>query len=333
MDPQLKRRLVGTVIIVSLVVIFVPMLFEEKDDLNQDSRETSIPEFPQDFDSQVIPLPTTVPEVTNPSGADLDAQSAGQSPSRKDVASQPAKEPTAEPGEKPSVPSPARRNDALDPLLNVPADKTSGAADSADEEDFPAQPAKIAVTPVKPATTHATPDAKAAPKPLAETVAKPVSEAAPAVQTPPKETPASAPVSKPAKRKTVTTTATPKSPIPDKSVPATPQIPAAKPAPAPASAVPAPEATGAAAAPKELVSLSAWMIQAGSFNDEANARNLMSRLRQAKIPAFVEKVPGANDSVSYRVRVGPELERAKAEQTLKRMESDAGVKGMIVSYP
>ncbi len=43
-------------------------------------------------------------------------------------------------------------------------------------------------------------------------------------------------------------------------------------------------------------------------------------------------IPSPNGN-SYRVRVGPELDRARAEATLKKMETEAGVKGMIVSYP
>ncbi|WP_255210991.1 SPOR domain-containing protein [Methylogaea oryzae] len=50
------------------------------------------------------------------------------------------------------------------------------------------------------------------------------------------------------------------------------------------------------------------------------------------VTAFVEMIPSPNGN-SYRVRVGPELDRARAEATLKKMETEAGVKGMIVSYP
>lgn len=343
MDSELKRRLVGTVIIVSLVVIFVPMLFEDKDDLTQDSRETSIPEFPRDFDSQVIPLPEAVPDAKS------------------------AKESAAEPMEEPDVAPAARRDDALDPL-DVPARKTADAAEEesaappADEEDFPKPPTKLAPVPVKPGLAPVTPVAKPAAKPSAETAAKSVSETAPTVKAPSQEAPSPKQTvpPKPVKKKTITTTAPPKPPTPSKTVGGgvareaadggqagtarhelkpvpTAQPPAAvKPAPA-APTPPASSGAGAASATpsvaKEQTNLSWWMIQAGSFDDEANAKNLKTRLLQAKIPAFSEKITAPNGVVKYRVRVGPEKERAKAEEILKRMESEAGVKGMIVSYP
>lgn len=341
MDSELKRRLVGTIIIVSLVVIFVPMLFEEKDDLSQDSRETSIPDFPKDFESQVIPLPEGTPEAKS------------------------SKEAGAEPPEEPYVAPAARRDDSRDPL-DVPPRKSpettkeesaaqQPAAESEDEEDFPKPPAKPAPVPAKPAPPSVAPVTKPAAKPSSEAVAKPAkaaAEPAPAVKAPSPEALAPRPV----KKKTVTTTALPKSSAPDKTVhggaareapeggqarpvkqefkpvPTAPQPSADKTAPA----APLPGATpaGEAARPaKEPANLTWWMIQAGSFDDEANARNLKTRLLQAKIPAFSEKITAPNGVVKYRVRVGPEKERAKAEEILKRMESEAGVKGMIVSYP
>lgn len=303
MDSELKRRLVGTLIIVSLVVIFVPMLFEEKDDLTQDSGDTSIPEFPRDFDSQVIPLPGAAPE-----------QSAGGEPALE------------APG--------GRRDDARDPL-DIPASKTPDTAEEesaapqaagadADEEDLPAPPA-----PARPGAAPVMPAAKPGVKPPAEPAAKtarPASEPIPPGKAPSLQAPApkQAIPPRPVKKKTVTTTALPKPAAADAK-----PVPAAKSAPAPGAA-PAGETANPV---KGTANLSWWMIQAGSFDDEANARNLKTRLLQAKIPAFSEKITAPDGVVKYRVRVGPEKERAKAEDILRRMEGEAGVKGMIVSYP
>lgn len=324
MDSELKRRLVGTIIIVSLVVIFVPMLFEEKDDLSQDSRETRIPEFPQDFDSQVIPLPDAVPEAKA------------------------LKEPAPEAAEEPEVAPVVRRDDALDPL-DVSARKSPGTLAEEpgtqplapeDEDDF-AKPAARPPAAAKPGAVPLAPAVKPGVKAPAESAAKTTK---PAAEPAPKPA-----ASKPAKKKTVTTTALPKPAAPaitpvtgaaSESAPAgaakpetkTPVAGAPEPVAKAASPTPAPAADTATAA-KEPASLSWWMIQAGSFDDETNAKNLKTRLLQAKIPAFSEKVTGPNGTVKYRVRVGPEKERAKAEEVLKRMESEAGVKGMIVSYP
>lgn len=69
MDDRLKKRLVGATVLVSLVVIFVPMLFEDRDAENSEFEmeipprpsplETSLPDLlPPDHESLAIP-PTT----------------------------------------------------------------------------------------------------------------------------------------------------------------------------------------------------------------------------------------------------------------------------------
>lgn len=85
----------------------------------------------------------------------------------------------------------------------------------------------------------------------------------------------------------------------------------------------APPATPAAGA-------SAWLVQAGSFVEEANAKALVEKLRQNKLPAFAETVRGSTGKVTYRVRIGPEPDKAKAEQALRQLESVAGIRGYLV---
>ena len=62
MDQQLKQRLIGVTIVVALVVIFVPMLFERSDDKGKFS-STGIPPIPDDVMEQTIELPKTAEEV------------------------------------------------------------------------------------------------------------------------------------------------------------------------------------------------------------------------------------------------------------------------------
>lgn len=59
MEQQLKQRIVGAVVLVSLAVIFVPMLFEERSEIGDTSiSQTNVPEFPKKrFESGVLPLP------------------------------------------------------------------------------------------------------------------------------------------------------------------------------------------------------------------------------------------------------------------------------------
>ena len=62
MDQQLKQRLIGVIIVVALVVIFVPMLFEKSDDKGKFS-STGIPSIPDDILEKTIELPKTAEDM------------------------------------------------------------------------------------------------------------------------------------------------------------------------------------------------------------------------------------------------------------------------------
>ena len=62
MDQQLKQRLIGVTIVVALVVIFVPMLFERSDDKGK-FNSTGVPPLPDDVMEQAIELPKTADEI------------------------------------------------------------------------------------------------------------------------------------------------------------------------------------------------------------------------------------------------------------------------------
>ena len=98
-----------------------------------------------------------------------------------------------------------------------------------------------------------------------------------------------------------------------------------------------PAALGAAEEPAQTgtdqrASVNAWVIQLGSFASEQNARDLEARLQKEGYAAFVEKI-GAGEEQKYRVRVGPELIRAKADQARDKLEKDLNLKGIVVRYP
>lgn len=76
----------------------------------------------------------------------------------------------------------------------------------------------------------------------------------------------------------------------------------------------------------------AWVVQVGSFSNRANALALQKKLRKHKFPAFVEFVKNHNGSV-YRVRVGPEAKRAKAEKVMHAILKKLEIKGVVLSHP
>jgi len=111
--------------------------------------------------------------------------------------------------------------------------------------------------------------------------------------------------------------------------PAEPAQPVAEPEPEPepVAAAPEPETKPAKSAP-----LGSWVVQMGSFSSEQNARRLRDKLRKNGFVTQVEKARIEGKS-RFRVRVGPFLERAEAEQSRKQIQDKLTLKGRVLSYP
>jgi DedD protein len=96
--------------------------------------------------------------------------------------------------------------------------------------------------------------------------------------------------------------------------------------PVPDGKSPATPASKAKSAP----SPSSWVVRAATYNSEASAKALAEKLKKQQFPAYIQKVTGERGTV-YRVQVGPASDKARAEQTRKRLESSAGVRGTLVA--
>ena len=103
------------------------------------------------------------------------------------------------------------------------------------------------------------------------------------------------------------------------------------PVPTPAEAL-AKDAGGGSGevAPKEGGTPHAWVVQLGAFSSEANAIVLRDKLRNSGHPAFVETV---GDKSRYRVRIGPEIDRALADKLRDKLAAEYGQAGIVVRYP
>ena len=75
----------------------------------------------------------------------------------------------------------------------------------------------------------------------------------------------------------------------------------------------------------------AWAVQLGSFKTKPNALKLRDKLRVKGFPSYVEAVTTSGGKI-YRVRVGPELQRSKAETLKKKLAKVAKLDGMVVSH-
>ena len=102
----------------------------------------------------------------------------------------------------------------------------------------------------------------------------------------------------------------------------------------PTAAQPArPPVTSAPATPREAKdALPSWVIQVASVPTAAGADDMVGKLRAGGFSAYVEQAE-VNGKVTYRVKVGPELDRARAEQTAARLREKHKVTPMIKSYP
>jgi cell division septation protein DedD len=64
-----------------------------------------------------------------------------------------------------------------------------------------------------------------------------------------------------------------------------------------------------------------WVVQVGSFSNAKSAEELVASLRLSGLSAFSEKVSSAS-STTYKVRIGPELDREKAAELAKKVKAE-----------
>ncbi len=78
--------------------------------------------------------------------------------------------------------------------------------------------------------------------------------------------------------------------------------------------------------------IQSWALQVGTFSSESNANGFRDKLRKAGHPAYVEKTT-SGEKTSYRVRVGPELDKKRVEALKTRFKNEWQIEGFIVSHP
>jgi len=114
----------------------------------------------------------------------------------------------------------------------------------------------------------------------------------------------------------------------------------AKPTPTPVKPVEAPKpAATTATAPRPAttpvapaVSGTGFAVQVGAFAKTSDATALRDRLRATGFSAFTESVATDKGTLT-RVRVGPVLNRAEADQLKAQLKSKSGVDGIVRPHP
>jgi DedD protein len=75
-----------------------------------------------------------------------------------------------------------------------------------------------------------------------------------------------------------------------------------------------------------------WAVQVGAFQAEADAKARRDKLRGAGFTAFTDTVR-AEKGTLYRVRVGPEAQRANAERLRDALKARLQIDGIVVPHP
>ncbi len=73
-----------------------------------------------------------------------------------------------------------------------------------------------------------------------------------------------------------------------------------------------------------------WAVQLGAFKTEADANVLRGRLQAAGIAGYVDRL-AADGQTLWRVRAGPEVSRANADKLRERVKAQLKIDGMIVT--
>ncbi|QLH43338.1 MAG: SPOR domain-containing protein [Coxiellaceae bacterium] len=80
------------------------------------------------------------------------------------------------------------------------------------------------------------------------------------------------------------------------------------------------------AKPTKLAHGAGWIVQLGSFSNKSNADKLVHQLRAKGFSAHTTVIAGN----LTRVYIGPENGRSKADQTLKKIETELNLSGVVV---
>jgi DedD protein len=94
-----------------------------------------------------------------------------------------------------------------------------------------------------------------------------------------------------------------------------------------------PPETVAAPSPGANTPITAWVVRVGSFSSRDNAQRLVEKLREAGLDTMDPQPVDIRGRRLYRVQVGPEADRGRAESMLPRIKELTRLDGQVRSYP
>lgn len=86
--------------------------------------------------------------------------------------------------------------------------------------------------------------------------------------------------------------------------------------------------------PKKVTkpSIKAWALQLGSFKQQTNSLVLRDQLRAKGYRAFVDTT-SSKGVTSYKVKIGPDLDRSKLEKIADKLEKQEKLKSIVITHP
>lgn len=82
----------------------------------------------------------------------------------------------------------------------------------------------------------------------------------------------------------------------------------------------------------EESSVHAWALQLGSFSKESNAEVMRDKLRAKGYASYVDVLKKPN-RITYRVRIGPELDKQQLEKLKVELSKKEKIDSMVVHHP
>jgi DedD protein len=82
----------------------------------------------------------------------------------------------------------------------------------------------------------------------------------------------------------------------------------------------------------QKIPVRAFALQVGTFDNDENAVKMRDKLQKAGYTAFVLE-QASNGKASYKVRIGPELERSVLEKIKTDIKKSQKIDGYIVNHP
>ncbi|HVF35621.1 MAG TPA: SPOR domain-containing protein [Candidatus Saccharimonadia bacterium] len=316
MDASVKQRLVGATVLVVLAVIFLPMVFDGSEESRTESIDLGIPAEPdRDFETRVVPLdaPTPLPAPDPGTIVTVDANAPDRPDAHAGTDAAPASKPPA----------------ALAMTVPKPAPAAPAAAHAAANTAAPA-PA-TATTPVPESTApaasargrYAVSFGSYARADNAVALVASLQQGGVAARAEPVDV-----NGQPGMRVRA-------GPFVDRAEAERVRLLAKRArADAPGAIIEIDEARAPDSAPAaaDAKPASGWAVQVAAYQAEADATSQRDKLRASGFAAYVDAVR-TEAGTMYRVRIGPETQRANAESLRGTLKSKLGLDGFVVPHP